>query len=85
MSSPNKVNKVIHAGLVPTLVSKLDDKLLQMRLEACWALTNIASGTSEQSYAVFKAGALPKMVRLLNEDDDELVDQVLKLRRTKPK
>jgi len=71
------VNKVIKAGLIPVLVSKLDDKLVQMKFEAAWALTNVASGTAEQTLCVAKNGAIPKMVNLLMEDDDEVVDQAV--------
>ena len=71
------VNKVIKAGLIPILVAKLDDKLVQMKFEAAWALTNVASGTAEQTLCVAKNGAIPKMVNLLMEDDDEVVDQAV--------
>ena len=71
------VNKVIKAGLIPILVSKLEDKLVQMKFEAAWALTNVASGTAEQTLCVAKNGAIPKMVNLLMEDDDEVVDQAV--------
>ena len=71
------VKLVINAGLVPTLVSKLEDRNRQMRYEACWALTNIASGTTQETLAVANSGAIPKLVNLLSEQDDDLVDQAV--------
>ena len=53
------VQLVIKAGLVPTLVEKLDDRNQQMRYEACWALTNIASGTQSETMSVAQSGAIP--------------------------
>lgn len=72
------IDRVIDAGLVDVLVTFLDcnDKP-SLQFEAAWALTNIASGTSEQTQAVVRAGAVPHFIRLLGAPSINLVEQCI--------
>lgn len=69
------IDHVISAGLLRPLVSKLSAPKLQ--LEAAWALTNVASGTCDQTAAVVAAGALEPFIALLDSDNHEVVGQAI--------
>ncbi|XP_069889657.1 importin subunit alpha-8 [Dipodomys merriami] len=67
---------IVDAGLIPRLVEFLKHSLHpHLQLEAAWALTNVASGTTEQTRAVVEAGAVQSLVELLSSPHMTVCEQ----------
>ncbi|KAF7701561.1 Importin subunit alpha-4 [Cucumispora dikerogammari] len=86
MSPP--IRAVVDSGVVPRFVELLsrkcvvysngDEKLIRnIRLETAWVITNIASGSSEQTQIVVESGAAPLLIDMLSENDEEIIDQAV--------
>jgi len=72
------IQEVIGSGVVPRMVQFLREiGRPDLQFEAAWVLTNIASGTAEQTRVVVEHGALPLFVELLQSPNDDVREQAV--------
>ncbi|XP_020610207.1 importin subunit alpha-4-like [Orbicella faveolata] len=72
------IKDFINSGLVPKFVAileRFDNPSLQF--EAAWVLTNIASGSSDETRVVVEAGAVPRFVKLLSSSQAQVCEQAV--------
>lgn len=71
------IDDLIESGILPVLVDCLRSTDVTLQFEAAWALTNIASGTSQQTNAVVQAGAVPLFLELLSSGNLNVCEQAV--------
>ena len=70
------IQELIDIGITPDLISLLDDSPPEFQYESLWCLTNIATGTSDQSNSIVVKGGLPKIIKIMDSNIEELKSQV---------
>ncbi|KAF2156558.1 ARM repeat-containing protein [Myriangium duriaei CBS 260.36] len=71
------IEKVIETGVVGRFVEFLRSPHTLVQFEAAWALTNIASGSAQQTQVVINAGAVPIFVELLKSPEPDVREQAV--------
>ncbi|KAF2859981.1 ARM repeat-containing protein [Piedraia hortae CBS 480.64] len=71
------IERVIETGVVSRFVEFLRSPHTLVQFEAAWALTNIASGSAQQTQVVIQAGAVPIFVELLNSPEPDVREQAV--------
>jgi len=71
------IERVIETGVVSRFVEFLRSPHTLVQFEAAWALTNIASGSAQQTQVVIEAGAVPIFVELLRSPEPDVREQAV--------
>ncbi|KAJ5178347.1 uncharacterized protein N7500_001046 [Penicillium coprophilum] len=76
-SATPPIERVIETGVVARFVEFLRSPHTLVQFESAWALTNIASGSAQQTQVVIEAGAVPIFVELLSSPEPDVREQAV--------
>ncbi len=72
LSIPNSpIQELIDIGITPDLISLLDNSPPEFQYEALWCLTNISTGTSDQSNSIVVKGGFPIIIKIMDSNIEE--------------
>jgi len=70
------IQKILNADILSNLIQFLrEDKDIQLKFEIAWIITNIASGTSEQTCQLINQGAVPILIDLIQGENENIASQ----------
>jgi len=70
------IEEIIHSGALPILIDFLKNSTeSQLQFEAAWIITNIASGTSEQTLVLINYGVVKILIDLLETQNENVKEQ----------
>ena len=70
------IQEVINSGMLPIFNQFLKNSdSEELQFEAAWILTNIASGTTEQTLEVIKCGVVPIFINMIEHKNENLKEQ----------
>ena len=72
------MQEIIDSNVVPRLIQLLElSTMTNIQYEAAWCITNIATGSREQVQCLTEKGAIPRLIALMNSENDNLKEQVI--------
>jgi importin subunit alpha-1 len=71
------IDEIIETGVTARLLAFLDSADSRLVFESAWALTNIASGTSQHVRHLEALGAIPRFISLLSHSENDVVEQAV--------
>ena len=75
--SSSIIQELIDVGIIPELISLLDNSPPEFQYEALWCLTNFSAGTNDQVNCIVVKGVIPKIIKLMDSSIEELKMQVI--------
>lgn len=70
------IQEILESNVLSTLIKYMEEeKDIQIKFEIAWIFTNIASGTSEQTYQLVKFGAIPVLIKFIQGNNENLTSQ----------
>lgn len=72
------IEKALQLGVLPYLIELVkQDQHPQLKVQATWCITNLATGTSAQTQKLVDKGVIPLFIQLLSKADLDLVEQAV--------
>ena len=70
------IQDILDSGILSILMGLIEEETdIQVKFEIAWIFTNIASGTSEQTCELVKYGVIPILLKLIQENNENLSSQ----------